>query len=133
MTNVDVARLRELEAAATRGPWKASAFGTAGDEEPSSLVVHAGPFDWEAIRYGEADVAAWCDYDDWHDAELIVAMRNNWVPLLDRLEAAEAKIARVEALADEWDEAKNLGTSQPNVVARAFASSLRAALAGDPR
>lgn len=101
------------------------------------------------------------------DAELIVAARNELVPLLDRLEAAEAmpedvvirrfaeavgvvtpcscsaqraraeaaeaKVARAEALAEEWDEAKNLGTSQPNVVARAFASSLRAALAGDPR
>ena len=88
--------------------------------------------------FGNYTMADQFDSPGWEDGttadrDLIVAARNELVPLLDRLEAAEAKVARAEALAEEWDEAKNLGTSQPNVVARAFASSLRAALAGDPR
>lgn len=50
----------------------------------------------------------------------------NVLGLLDRLEAAEAKVARVEALADEW-ERNDLGTD------RLCAADLRAALTGEDR
>lgn len=51
--------------------------------------------------------------------------------LLDALDAAEARSAAVEALAERWETARNLNTGEPSIVTQAFAAEVRAALAGD--
>ena len=62
-------RIKGIEArlsAAVPGPWVKHDFGYPGQEEPSSIVVHAGKFDWQAISEGEfiASIPAWDSQED---------------------------------------------------------------------
>lgn len=61
---------------ATEGPWHRHDFGHSGEQEPSSIVVHTGKFDWQAIYDGESVVASmgWDAPQD-SDAEFIAAAR----------------------------------------------------------
>lgn len=81
-------RLTEIEAraaAATEGPWSPHDFGHQGEEEPSSIVVHTGRFDWQAIYDGEDSPAvAWMpgwDSQEDSNARFITAARQD-VPAL---------------------------------------------------
>ena len=47
------------------------------------------------------------------------------------LHEAVVTLHRVGALAEKWENAKELGTGQPSIVARAFAAELRKAIAGE--
>lgn len=62
---------------------------------------------------------------DWDAATVCTA--DNILALLDRIEAAEAKVARAEALADEWEH-----PAQGYVLREQAAPSLRDALGGQP-
>lgn len=91
----DIERLREIAAKATPGPWRKSLF------EGDDGTPHIGDFGWtvygcpagetEDSEQGRADA----DYIAEADPSTVLA-------LLDRLEAAEAAVERVRALADEW-------------------------------
>jgi hypothetical protein len=74
---------------AVPGPWRMHDFGVAGDQEPSSVVVHTGKFNWDAIYYGPDSDAAL----DW-DGEVIVRMD------VEQHETAELIAKAPEDLAD---------------------------------
>ena len=83
MTAAD--RLDKIQAradAATDGPWSSHAFGYSGDGEPSSIVVHHGKFNWQAVRDGEfvASMPRW-DAQESDDAVFIAHARTD-VPAL---------------------------------------------------
>jgi len=42
--------IRAALAAATPGPWRTHDFGHPGEQEPSSIVVHTGKFDWNDVQ-----------------------------------------------------------------------------------
>lgn len=93
--------IRARLAEATPGPWSAHAFGSPGEEEPSSIVVHAGAFDWDALRDGEGAIA-WmpaCDSPEWCDAELIAHAPEDIAHLLGEVERLEAEVASLRAAA----------------------------------
>lgn len=72
MTPERLDEIRERVEAATEGPWRSHDFGHAGEEEPSSVVVHVGGFD-------HSDLLT-------HDTETAVA----WMPRWDRQESDNA-------------------------------------------
>jgi hypothetical protein len=79
--------LRDVEAraeAATEGPWHRHDFGHAGEQEPSSIVIHTGEFDHASLLLGEGGAVAWMptwDRDEDLDATFIAASRTD-VPAL---------------------------------------------------
>ncbi len=90
--------IRQRADNATDGPWSRHDFGHAGEEEPSSIVVHTGRFDWADINdpAGTSAVAwmgSWDSQED-ADAEFIAAARSD-VPRL---------VAALTAVLDELDE-----------------------------
>lgn len=117
----DIERLREIAAKATPGPWRKSLF------EGDDGTPHIGDFGWtvygcpagetEDSEQGRADA----DYIAEADPSTVLA-------LLDRLEAAEAAVERVRALADECDRRT---TREPDRVLTFWARRLRAALDAD--
>ena len=89
-----MSRIDEIKAraeAATPGPWGRHDFGRPGDEEPTSIIVHAGAFDWRAINDGDyvAAMPAWerpCD-----DDALFIAHAREDIPwLLAEIERLKA-------------------------------------------
>lgn len=86
--------------AATPGPWSAHDFGYPGQDEPSSIVIHTGEFDWNGIRYGETEVIAHTDWDSQPaaNAEFIAHAPTDIAALLEfaiAVEAAEKEWRRV--------------------------------------
>lgn len=64
MTDLDALLGLAREAAEVHpGPWSAHAFGRAGDEEPTSVVVLPAnqPWDHSALVGGEADAVCWAE------------------------------------------------------------------------
>lgn len=84
MTDDSVNRLRELEASATPGLWR-----TWNDGHVGAPDHHLGGICMPTPAHDPSRRQA--------DAELIAAMRNELVPLLDRLEDAEARASAAEA------------------------------------
>lgn len=117
----DNAALRELRAAATSGPW-----GLEPDEGGVTEVVMATSLS-AYVPILTADDA---------DAALIVAAVNALPDLLDERDRMLATIARVEALAAEW-ECEPASDRMDDMVHVRFcpdcsrAAALRAALAGE--
>lgn len=76
----------------TEGPWRRHDFGHPGEQEPSSIIVHAGKFDWNAINDGEFIVSTggWDSPED-ANAEFIAWARSGVPDLI-----AELKTAREE-------------------------------------
>lgn len=76
--------------AAIEGPWDRHDFGYAGEQEPSSIVVHTGKFDWEAVRDGETVIAGmgW-DAQENANAEFIAHARTDVPDLLAEVERLE--------------------------------------------
>lgn len=95
----------QLEAIARRvrsvgtDPWTVSHYGSPGDQEPTSIAIHAGAFGHEAIRFGEADVVAWLDAERADRADLIVGARQDILALLAEVGRARAAEARALAAA----------------------------------
>lgn len=58
MTDIDdlLARADAALEGITPGPWSVHSIGSPGEEEPSSIAVHTGVFDWEDLS-GEANSA----------------------------------------------------------------------------
>jgi len=101
-----VDQLAAIEAraqAATEGPWKASDFGHPGRDEPSSIIIHKGAFNWRAIHDGEyvAAMTAWDSQED-ADADFIAHARTDVPALLALVREQQATIDRVEAQAARW-------------------------------
>jgi hypothetical protein len=86
--------MRERAEAATEGPWSSHEFGYPGESEPSSIVVHTGAFDWNAIRYGETERIASLDWDaqEGANAEFIAHARTDLPALVGALEAVETLV-----------------------------------------
>jgi len=64
------AKIRETAQGAMAGPWSRHDFGHPGEQEPSSIVVHTGKFDWDDLNGGESETAvAWmAGWDSQEDA-----------------------------------------------------------------
>ncbi|MDE2020346.1 MAG: ead/Ea22-like family protein [Patescibacteria group bacterium] len=97
--NIDRTKLRELNKAATPGTWtlihvqnvttgKSDIAISDRDvpvgEKPTRLICSITPVELQ-------------DEADWINAELIIEARNSIIPLLDALEAAEQRVAELEA------------------------------------
>lgn len=87
--------------AATEGPWDRHDFGHAGEQEPSSIVVHTGRFDWTDLNDPEGTSAvawmgAWDSQED-ANAEFIAAARDD-VPRFASFALA------VLAMCEDYDE-----------------------------
>ena len=81
---------QRLAEQATPGPWKRHAFGHAGEDEPSSIVIHSGEFDWAEINAGGGVAGLIWEYQSDLDAEFIAASRT----------AVPALVAAVRAVLD---------------------------------
>lgn len=97
---VDVAGLRELEEAATEGPWWAVVVPAPWlrhrDPEDASWTVDSG------ARMVVLDTGWFKDPQAEQDAAFIAAARNALPALLDEVQRLRAQVAAVEALAEEW-------------------------------
>lgn len=82
-----LAEMRDRSRGATPGPWSRHDFGYAGEQEPSSIVIHTGRFDHAAIREGETVIAsmAWDSQED-VNAEFIAHARTDLDDLLGAVE-----------------------------------------------
>jgi len=83
--------IRRRADAATDGPWSRHDFGHAGEQEPSSIVVHTGAFDHAAILEGQTVIASmmWDSQED-ANAEFIARSRGDVPALLAAVEAVRA-------------------------------------------
>lgn len=119
-----IAQARARCEQATPGPWSRHDFGYPGQEEPSSIVVHAGRFDWRSIEEGGfvAMTPAW-DAQENDNAEFIAAARTD-------LPRALAALERVRALCDQA-EATVLVFHGQRMVSRVTTTAIRAALDAD--
>lgn len=82
-----IARIRQLEAAATPGPWEMRTQGQ--DMNDASYKVF--PYGkYEIFDYFISDAPYYNTAPNKPDVELFVEMRNVIIPLLDRLEKVEA-------------------------------------------
>lgn len=86
-----VAQAKAALKGVTPGPWGRHDFGYAGEQEPSSIIIHAGKFDWQAIRDGDfiASTAAWDAQED-RDAEFIAQARTLVPALVAEIERLRA-------------------------------------------
>lgn len=94
--------IRERWEKATPGPWKADDFGYAGMEEPCSIVIHTGKFDWQDINgEGESVIASmFWDSQEADNAAAIAHAREDVPWLLEQMSHARE---RVHALSHEVD------------------------------
>lgn len=83
---IDTALLRELDERATPGPWSASGHGSSGAQEPESVVVHTGDFDWAALSRGEGGAIAWTDIDLGYEMHCICWVRDHLAQICDLLD-----------------------------------------------
>lgn len=92
-----IAELRELLAKATAGPWvyDGCSLSDFGREWPCSMSM-------EWIANGSSDEDDTINAKAYHDAALIVAMRNAIEGLLDRVEAGEAALRTLATAAYEY-------------------------------
>lgn len=97
---IDIARLRELEAAATQGPWEAMGRGIDQKPSPCAEVVSTEVRCMSYCYGGEAE-----GITNEADVALIVAARNALPEILDALE----RLAEVERImGQEWLENRGL-------------------------
>lgn len=123
------------------GKWKASDFGSPSDQEPTSIVIHTGPFNWNAIYYGpdseeavdwEGEVVASVDAELYEDAALIADAPEDlealvkFVREIQELEKA-ARSLGVQAAAD-YEQTGAIGHKVRQLGHEATANALRAAL-----
>jgi len=104
MTPAELDAAEALAAAATEGPWRKHDIGGSGAQEPESIVVHTGHFDWEALQDGETSVAwmpRWDSQED-ADAEFIAAARSLVPRLVAEVRARDEVIKAVRGLVDDW-------------------------------
>lgn len=101
---LDEKELRRLEAGATAAPWCADSFATPEDsitrlavDDGTGYGLRLAEFDWDPEHAEERDAPPLLEAE--FNVRLSAALRNNIIPLLDRLSTLEAeKKAAVEAL-----------------------------------
>lgn len=99
-TPLDLAALTEIAKGATPGPWDHHSFGNSGSDEPETIIVHAGAFDWPAINGGDFIVSTprW-DADEDMNARHIAAFDPPTVlALLDRVKELTADLVRPDGV-----------------------------------
>lgn len=86
--------VQERVAAARPGPWSASEWGHSGADEPSTIVIHQGAFNWQGIRDGEyvAKTSVW-DRQEFDDAVFISHAREDIPALLALLRELQDRLA----------------------------------------
>lgn len=97
--------------AATDGPWSHHDFGHAGEQEPSSIAIHTGRFDWTDLRDPEgtsavAWMAAW-DLQESRNAEFIAAARTDVPRLVAALTAGLDHTKHPMVYTDEYADGYN--------------------------
>ena len=83
--------------AATPGPWKWHDFASTYTDEPETIIVHTGNFDWEAIADGEyiAAMSAW-DSQQATDAEFIANAPADVAFLLGMVDELRARVSALQ-------------------------------------
>lgn len=72
--------------AATEGPWRGHSFGLAGEDEPSSIVVHTGEFAWGDVYEGRFLFSTpGADSQEWDDADFVASARTDTPRLIAAL------------------------------------------------
>lgn len=104
LTRAALDAIRERAEAATEGPWHSHDFGHAGEEEPSSIVVHVGRFDHSDLRTHDTETAvAWMPRWEGqeHDNATFIAHARTDVPdLLAEVERLTVENARLREEVD---------------------------------
>lgn len=93
-----VEEIRQRAMVATEGPWHCHDFGNPGEQEPSSIMIHAGRFNWEDINKGEfiAATPLW-NLQVSNNARFIAYAREDVEYLIDELDAKDSEIARLRS------------------------------------
>ena len=101
---LDLDAIRERAEAATEGPWHSHDFGYAGEEEPSSIVVHVGRFDHSDLRHPDTETAvAWMprwEGQESDNAAFIAHARTDVPDLLAEVERLTVENARLREEVD---------------------------------
>lgn len=105
--------IRERAEAATEGPWRSHDFGHAGEEEPSSIVVHVGRFDHSDLLTYDTETAVaymprW-ERQESDNATFIAHARTDVPDLLAEVDRLTAELATARAAWDEWKESSRAG------------------------
>lgn len=90
--------IRERWEKATPGPWKAHDFGYGGMEEPCSIVIHTGKFDWQDINGEGTSVIAsmlW-DSQEADNADAIAHAREDVPWLLAKIDRLDEQVKRIQ-------------------------------------
>lgn len=109
----------------SEAPWFAMDYDdNPGDEGVCLLSNHGGPrqrsFAYTGLGY------SWISEDQAvADAEFIAAARDLVPGLIAELKAARAENERLHELADKWDNATEMSTGNPSIVAKEFAAEMK--------
>ena len=107
LTTEQLAEIRERAEAATKGPWRSHDFGHAGEEEPSSIVVHVGKFDHsDLLTYDTETAVAWMprwERQESDDAAFIAHARDDVPDLLSEVDRLRAGIKGIADIFDPID------------------------------
>lgn len=99
LTPERLAEIRERATAATEGPWGSHDFGYAGEEEPSSIVVHTGEFDHsDLLTYDTETAVAWMprwERQESDNATFIAYARTDVPALLAEVDRLREGVERV--------------------------------------
>ena len=100
-TGVDIAKLRELEAKATKGPWKLGEYDETGGYDCKTGSIDIGPAVLDGWDYGQPHCEE-IPTDGLErmqsDASLIAAMRNALPDLLHEVERLRLRIAKADRI-----------------------------------
>src|SRR5690625_626225 len=117
MTPERLADIRERATAATEGPWRSHDFGHAGEEEPSSIVVHTGKFDHsDLLTYDTETAVAWMprwDRQESDNATFIAHARTDVPDLLAEVKRLTAENARLRERVDYCNDPSTWPTTLP--------------------
>ena len=109
MTRAALDAIRERVEAATEGPWHSHDFGHAGEEEPSSIVVHVGGFDHsDLLTYDTETAVAWMPRWERQESDNATFIAHARTDVPDLLAEVERLRAGIEALIVEYGGERDL-------------------------
>lgn len=116
--------IRSRRAAIGEADWRKHDFGYPGEEEPSSIIIHEGRFNWRAISEGEF-IASFpgADRDEDDRAEFVANAPADMSGLLAALDA-------VIQLAENADDTAVTAADGPHVPSHLLLSAITSALGG---
>lgn len=102
--DLNAAEIQRRLSSITPGEWKASEFGRAGEQEPSSLVIHSGKFNWQSLHDGEEGIA-WLQWgaQEFEDATFIAHAPKDVAALLEQHRRDKLEIARLRQQVDAFE------------------------------